>query len=543
MDSMLESIGQGPVSPKALLSSGDLPQLEAAAAALATAGAVAPPSPAAAAAAAAGMRHVRSFVDCEEVLLQASLEDPKPTAAPQPRRADGLLEGGELRAVQEDEDEMAQVVIVCEPEGSSLMMGGLHPRGSLFERPVNIESAKAHHTNFRQARRRTTRGVLRDHGVRVLTVREILAHGVDEHMGARVALEDLAMATLTYQVGSPGVEGVVGSRGAAVRCRGCVGDDEAAVLPGGCSLCEVAEADRRYLADSYKREVIEHMSVTQLIDIILINPTVTLTPSGRDTGLTASYTFEPMSNLVYTRDQQITTCRGIVMGRLRSQQRFREVELMRFCFDKLGLPIIGQIEAPGFLEGGDFFPLGRDLAMVGVGLRSNVEAAQQLMERDLLGTRRLAVVRDDYDRHQDRMHLDCVFSALGGSCCLMLEEIMGESSPMRRLVDEYCRDPVTGRYRLARTAVEFASFMAAEGYSIIPISAPHQLAYACNVLNLGRSRIVSVHAPSARQIINHPRFKGDVRVIDFSSITSMYGAAHCASQVVMRVPAHLANRV
>jgi hypothetical protein len=24
------------------------------------------------------------------------------------------------------------------------------------------------------------------------------------------------------------------------------------------------------------------------------------------------------------------------MGRLRSQQRFREVELMRFCFDKLG---------------------------------------------------------------------------------------------------------------------------------------------------------------------------------------------------------------
>jgi hypothetical protein len=52
-----------------------------------------------------------------------------------------------------------QVVIVCEPEGSSLMMGGLHPRGSLFERPVNIESAKAHHTNFRQARRRTTRGV------------------------------------------------------------------------------------------------------------------------------------------------------------------------------------------------------------------------------------------------------------------------------------------------------------------------------------------------------------------------------------------------
>ncbi len=36
---------------------------------------------------------------------------------------------------------------------------------------------------------------------------------------------------------------------------------------------------------------------------------VHLTPSYRDTGLFASYTFEPLSNLVYTRDQQITTCK------------------------------------------------------------------------------------------------------------------------------------------------------------------------------------------------------------------------------------------
>jgi hypothetical protein len=130
--------------------------------------------------------------------------------------------------------------------------------------------------------------------------------------------------------------------------------------------------------------------------------------------------------------------------------------------------------------------------------------------------------------------------------------------------------------------------MAGEGYSIIPISAEHQLQYACNVLNLGGGRIIrcgppwrivegcsdggcatrrqaaglslfatlawsatpcpsrpparhptnprSVHGPSARQIVRHPAFAGDVRVIDFSSITSMYGSVHCASQVVMRRP-------
>ena len=60
---------------------------------------------------------------------------------------------------------------------------------------------------------------------------------------------------------------------------------------------------------------------------------------------------------------------------------------MHFCFHKLGLPVVGEVRAPGYLEGGDFFPCGRDLAMVGVGLRSNVEACKQLMAEDLLGTR------------------------------------------------------------------------------------------------------------------------------------------------------------
>jgi arginine deiminase len=184
---------------------------------------------------------------------------------------------------------------------------------------------------------------------------------------------------------------------------------------------------------------LQHMSVPQLIDTILINPTVHVSPSYRDTGLTASYSFEPLSNLVYTRDQQITTCRGIVMGRLRSPQRNLEVSLMKFCLQKLGLPVVGDIAEPGYLEGGDFFPGGRDLALLGIGLRSNFEACKQLMDQDLLGTRRFAVVRDDFEQHQDRMHLDCVFSIVSDNVCIMLEEMMGEGSPTRRLVDEYTK--------------------------------------------------------------------------------------------------------
>ena len=73
----------------------------------------------------------------------------------------------------------------------------------------------------------------------------------------------------------------------------------------------------------------------------------------------------------------------------------------RWC---AGLEVIGQIEEPGYLEGGDFTPAGQDLALLGVGLRSNMEAAQQLMDKDLLGARRFAVVKDDFEQHQVASH-------------------------------------------------------------------------------------------------------------------------------------------
>jgi arginine deiminase len=251
------------------------------------------------------MRHSQSFLDVAAVENSVLPEStPVETAVPasllkktKHSSSCNLLDAS-MKALQDHENERAEIVIVCEPEGSSLMMGGLHPRGSLYERPVNIDSAKAMHAEFRR--------VLRENGVKVLTVREILAYNVEEHIGDRVDLEEVAMQALTYEL-----------------------------FPGS-DIDSITETDKFYMSDTYKREVLQHMGVNQLIDTILINPTVHLKPSYRDTGLTASYTFEPLSNLVYTRDQQITTCKGIVMGRLRSQQRQREVKLMKFCFSKLG---------------------------------------------------------------------------------------------------------------------------------------------------------------------------------------------------------------
>lgn len=147
----------------------------------------------------------------------------------------------------------------------------------------------------------------------------------------------------------------------------------------------------------------------------------------------------------------------------------------------------------------------------------------------------------------------------------------------RRLVDEYRRAGPGQPYELVLEGVEFSKYMREHrGFHIIPISGDvsfrsrvffsskarngknqthlfslsrslrllpsfspplqDQLLYGCNVLNLGNSKVISVHAGTARQIVRDPKFRGDVQVVDFSPITSMYGAVHCSSQVVKRTP-------
>lgn len=266
-------------------------------------------------------------------------------------------------------------------------------------------------------------------------------------------------------------------------------------------------------------------------------------PSFRDTGFTARYAFDPLTNVQYTRDTAVTTARGVVLTRLRSPQRQFEVELLSFCFQKLGLPVVGAIKAPGFLEGGDFFMAGR-VAFVGVGMRSNAEAAQQLMDGDLVGTRYVALVRDDFERDQGRMHLDCMFNIVGDDICLLAADVVGEASPLRRTVDEYERaaDADAGatpgqRYVLRRSGVEFSQYLRDAGFNLVLVGREHSMQYGCNVLNLGDSVVLASHAETARQLVRCPAFHGRVQVVDFADVTAMYGGLHCSSQVVRRTPA------
>jgi N-dimethylarginine dimethylaminohydrolase len=86
---------------------------------------------------------------------------------------------------------------------------------------------------------------------------------------------------------------------------------------------------------------------------------------------------------IYVRDASIVCDRGVIICRMGKAARATESAAQEAAFARMGLPIVGRIEAPGTLEGGDVFWLDERTLAVGRGYRTNDEGIRQL--RALLG--------------------------------------------------------------------------------------------------------------------------------------------------------------
>ncbi|KAN0033384.1 hypothetical protein ACTA71_002809 [Dictyostelium dimigraforme] len=402
---------------------------------------------------------------------------------------------------QVHENDEARIVILNEPSLPQ-WMGSIHPNGSLYEEPLDLSKAQDEHKLFRE--------LLEKEGCTVFTVREILTGSYDqsksEDIQHRVKLEDFAFNSMHYELDSQQ------------------------------NVQELSTEDKLLISDQYKKKCIECMSNEQLVEVILTRPTIRLRKSERDTELLSTeYSFKPLVNLIFQRDQQITTSAGIVLASLSSPIRAPEVQVMKLCFEILGLPIVGEIPEPGKLEGGDFYPVGRDLCLIGVGLRSNFYSVQYMMDNDLFGTTRVAVVKDYFDQNQQRMHLDTVCNIIDERVMLILEDICGEESPIRRLVDEYTRND-QGEYSLTRNDVEYSQYLKEEGFDLIYASNQNQKDYGCNGLNIGNGKFIVVDRATAKTIARSTKTNSQLLFVDFRTVTKMYGSVHCCSQVVSRYP-------
>ncbi len=83
-------------------------------------------------------------------------------------------------------------------------------------------------------------------------------------------------------------------------------------------------------------------------------------------------------DLVYPFDPLLVTDRGTIALRPGKPNRSSEPSTLEAWTTAFGIPVVGRIEAPGTIEGGDTFWLRPDLLCIGRTLRTNDDGARQL---------------------------------------------------------------------------------------------------------------------------------------------------------------------
>ncbi len=141
---------------------------------------------------------------------------------------------------------------------------------------------------------------------------------------------------------------------------------------------------------------------------------VALAPRSADTGLDS----------IYVRDAAVVCDRGAILCRMGKPAREGEPAALEAPLASAGLQVIGRIEAPGTIEGGDVLWLDRRTVAVGRGYRTNAEGIWQL--RSLLGggIDVLEVPLPHWRGPTDVFHLMSIVSPLDHDLALVYSPLM-----------------------------------------------------------------------------------------------------------------------
>jgi dimethylargininase len=126
----------------------------------------------------------------------------------------------------------------------------------------------------------------------------------------------------------------------------------------------------------------------------------------------------PSPDLVYTFDTAMVTGRGAIVLRSGKPTRLGEEGLVEAWLRQSGIPILGQIEEPGTVDGGDCMWLRPDLLCIGRSLRTNKAGIAQL--RALLSDAEVRAFDVPYGGGPDEcLHLLSVISPLSDDAAVI----------------------------------------------------------------------------------------------------------------------------
>jgi len=169
---------------------------------------------------------------------------------------------------------------------------------------------------------------------------------------------------------------------------------------------------------------------------------------------------------VYAHDASLATDCGLVLMNPGKKNRVAEARAHADSCGQLGIPVFGEIRPPGTSESGDIVWLDSRTLLVGDGYRTNKAGIEQM--RTLLSPRNVEVLSAPLPYGP------------GPSACLHLMSLMSMLDEQTMLVD------------LPWLAVETVELLKALGFRLIEIEYSERETLACNVLSLGRSRVIAL---------------------------------------------------
>jgi N-dimethylarginine dimethylaminohydrolase len=204
----------------------------------------------------------------------------------------------------------------------------------------------------------------------------------------------------------------------------------------------------------YRKALEEYARFVALIETQV--PHIYYLPEHGGTGLDSIYTHDPV---VITRE-------GAVLCRMGKELRRGEPKAAGAYLAALGVPILGEITAPGTLEGGDLVWLDEKTAAVGLGYRTNAAGVRQF--RELAGQCMEAIV-------------EVPLPHWNGDCeCLHLMSLI---SPVDRdLAVVYSR----------LMPVPFRHFLLRRGIKLVEVPDEEFNSFGCNVLAVAPRRCIMV---------------------------------------------------
>ena len=218
-------------------------------------------------------------------------------------------------------------------------------------------------------------------------------------------------------------------------------------------------------------------------------------------------------NMTYTRDLAAVFSRGAVLMGPHLKGRWGDQHMMGRAFRRLGVPILGAIEPPGYLEGGGVTLIGDDTAVASLCDRANQEGTRAL--RDIVlgqDVRYFLEVPLPFGH----IHIDGIFMVLDEKLCLLHEQ------PLQVLP---CRLYEAGKAEPRH--VMFREFLDGRGFTCIPITLEERLNGHLNVVVTERSRRAVGFAQAARVGSEMARYGWELATFPADELFMGKGGAHC----------------